>query len=385
MPQVVIVGAGVVGASVAYHLAARGWQDVLIVDRGDRPGLGSTSRATGGFRAQFATEVNVRLSLLSRDKLNAFRDEIGVDPGYVTTGYLWLARTGEALHALHEAQQVQHACGLHEAMGVGSDEVKVLNPAVSREGVIGGVFCPTDGFLRPVQILNGYLEAARRRGVQVRWGVDVHGAHVDGHGRIAALQTTGGTIAAEHVVNAAGAWAGALGERVGVEVPVAPVRRQVATTVPTAVVPPGAPMTIFADDGFHFRVRDGRVLLLLPQAGAAADPFAATVDDEWLAAVTARAHHSVPVLRTVAIDRASCWAGLYEMSPDRHALLGTHPACGNLHLANGSSGHGVMHAPALGHLLAELLSDGRASTMDVAALRPERFAQGAPNPSGGVL
>jgi sarcosine oxidase subunit beta len=385
VPQVVIVGAGVVGASVAYHLAARGWRDVVVVDRGDRSGLGSTGRATGGFRAQYATEVNVRLSLLARDKLNAFRAEIGVDPGYVTTGYLWLATTGRTLEALLEAQRVQHACGLHEAMVVGDDDVKVLNPVVNREGLVGGVFCPTDGFLHPSRILNGYLEAARRLGVDVRWGVDVHGARLGANGRIVSLQTGGGSIAADHVVNAAGAWAGVLGERLGLEVPVTPVRRQVAATVPTSLVPPGAPMTIFAEDGFHFRARDGRVLLLLPEARAARDPFAATVDDAWLAAVTARAHHSVPVLRTVAVDRASCWAGLYEMSPDKHALLGAHPACANLYLANGSSGHGVMHAPALGQLLAEVLSDGRASTMDVAALRPERFAEGAPNPCSGVL
>ncbi len=385
MPQVIIVGGGVIGASVAYHLAARGWRDVVVVDRGDRPGLGSTSRATGGFRAQYSTEVNVRLSLLAREKLTAFRDEIGVDPGYVTTGYLWLARTAEAFDALLAAQSVQHTCGLHEAMVVDDEDVKTLNPAVNREDVIGGVFCPTDGFLHPTRILNGYLEAARRLGVELRWGVDVHGAQRDSSGRLVSLETSAGKLSADHVINGAGAWAGALGERLGLEVPVTPLRRQVAATVPTAVVPAGAPMTIFADDGFHFRVRDGRVLLLLPQDGVAGDPFAASVDDEWLAAVTARAHHSAPVLRTVAVDRAACWAGLYEMSPDRHALLGAHPVCGNFYLANGSSGHGVMHAPALGHLLAEMLSDGRATTMDVSALRPDRFRQGAPNVCGSVL
>jgi sarcosine oxidase subunit beta len=385
VPQVVVVGAGVIGASVAYHLAARGWRDVLVVDRADRPGLGSTGRATGGFRAQYATEVNVRLSMLARDKLIAFRHEIGVDPGYVTTGYLWLAGTGPALDTLLAAQRVQQACGLHEAMSVDRDDVRTLNPAVDGEGILGGVFCPTDGFLHPTRILNGYLEAARRLGVDVQWGVDVYGAGLDRNGRIVSLQTGAGSLAADHVVNAAGAWAGALGERLGVDVPVVPVRRQVAATVPTTVVPPSAPMTIFAEDGFHFRARDGRVLLLLPEVGSTGDPFAATVDDAWLAAVRARAHHYVPVLRTVAIDRASCWTGLYEVSPDRHALLGAHPACGNLYLANGSSGHGVMHAPALGHLLAELMTDGRASALDVAPLRPERFAEGAPNPCGGVL
>jgi sarcosine oxidase subunit beta len=145
------------------------------------------------------------------------------------------------------------------------------------------------------------------------------------------------------------------------------------------------PMTIFAGDGFHFRVRDGRVLLLWPSPGVPGRPFDISVDPEWLAAVTLMAHRRVPVLRDTAVDVGSSRAGLYEMSPDKHALLGVAPHCENFYLINGSSGHGVMHAPALGVLLAELMSDAAFSSMDASALRPSRFIEGAPNPSSSLL
>src|SRR5438093_681440 len=263
--DVVIIGGGVIGASVAYHLAARGQKRIVVLDRTQGPGLGSTGRATGGFRGQFSTRVNVQLSLLARDKLTAFRDETGTDPGYRPCGYLFLASNADQLAAVR------------------------------------------------------------------------------------------------------------------------PVRRQVAVTYPAALLPEEMPLTIFVDDGFHLRVRDGRVLLLWPADLPADDPFDTAFDARWLTPLLDRARAHVPVLRGLQIDRDACWAGLYEMSADRHAVLGQAPGVQGLYLANGSSGHGVMHAPALGHLTAEFVLDGTATTVDVHALRPERFAEGALNPESGVL
>ena len=150
--EVVIVGGGVIGASVAYHLASRGCRDVLVLERGAQPGEGSTGRATGGFRAQFGTHVNVRLSLLSREKLLRFREETGVDPGFRQCGYLFIARGEAELDALLSSQKMQHGCGLTEARALGVEEIRGLNPAVESEGAAGGVFCPTDGFMRPLEI-----------------------------------------------------------------------------------------------------------------------------------------------------------------------------------------------------------------------------------------
>ncbi|MEZ0335828.1 MAG: NAD(P)/FAD-dependent oxidoreductase, partial [Gemmatimonadales bacterium] len=173
--SVAVIGGGVVGASVAYHLAARGWRDVVILERGAGPGEGSTGRATGGFRAQYATAMNVRLSLLAREKLCRLEAETGVDPGYAPCGYLWIAGDERELAELRAGQLVQHAEGLHEAVQLGPEDVLRCNPALAAEGIVGGVFCPTDGFIRPLRILEGYLAAGARLGVRVAWSTEATG------------------------------------------------------------------------------------------------------------------------------------------------------------------------------------------------------------------
>lgn len=383
--SIAIVGGGVMGASVAYHLALRGMTDVVILDRSDAAGKGSTGAATGGFRAQFATPINVRLSLLAREKLQRFQDEVGVDPGYSAAGYLWLASTEPEMAALRWAQRIQQAEGLVEAVEVGREEIARLSPAVGLDAVIGGAYCPTDGFIRPVAILDGYLAAAKRLGVRVEWGVEVTAIAVDDDGRIKHLETTRGRMEVGSVVNAAGPWAATIAAHAGVPLPVDPLRRQGAATVECDLLPENTPMTIFVVDGFHFRVRDRRVLLLRPSPGVERLPYDASVDPDWVENVVRLAHDRVPVLRKAKIDRGASWAGLYEMSPDKHAILGQATECPNLYLINGSSGHGVMHAPALGHLLAEIILDGDASTLDVTALRPSRFLEGQPNPVSELL
>jgi sarcosine oxidase subunit beta len=384
--EVAILGAGVMGASVAWHLAARGCKDVVVIDRAPSRGSGSTGRATGGFRAQFSTPVNIRMSLLSREKLLRFPEEVGMDSGYRPRGYLFLAKDEEQMAALRSIRPLQRAEGV-PVEEVGPEDVRRLNPAVRLDGIPGGSFCPIDGFIRPMDILTGYAEAARRLGVRFEMGAEVTGFFVEKRlpGRVLWVETSSGPIAARHVVNAAGAWAGTLARLAGADVPVSPLRRQIAPTVPTSVLPEDMPMTIFLEDGFHLRVRDGRVLLLWPQDHVSADPFDSSFDESWLPGLLARAHARVPCLADMPVDRAACWAGLYEMSPDKHALLGRAPGLENFWLINGSSGHGVMHSPALGQLLAEMILDGEARTLDVHALRPSRFAEGEPNPEFHLL
>jgi sarcosine oxidase subunit beta len=376
MPEVVIVGGGVMGASVAWHLAVRGCRDVVVLDRFAAPGLGSTGKATGGLRAQFATPVNIHLSLLAREKLLRFPEEIGVDSGYRPHGYLFVAHDAAQMEALRSIRPLQRSLGV-PVEEVGPDDIRRLNPWVKAEGP-GGSFCPTDGFIRPLAILNGYVEAAKRLGVRFEYGAEVTAVTVAKRlpGRVMGVATTAGSFSADHLVNAAGAWAGELGRLAGSPVPVTPQRRQVAATVPTAALPEEMPMTIFLADGFHLRVRDGRVLLLWPQDHPADDPFDLGFEEAWLPRVTARARELVPALADVAVDRAASWSGLYENSPDHHAIVGRAPRLENLWLVNGSSGHGVMHSPALGQLVAEMILDGAAHTIDLHALRPSRFEEG---------
>lgn len=352
-PDVLVVGAGAIGASVAWHLASRGCENVRVIDRGEGPGAGSTPRATGGYRAQFGTDINVRLSLLARRKLLRFRQEVGADPGYRPVGYLFVAFNEEQLVRLRKAQSVQRAAGLEEARMVSPEKVATHNPAISPDAVVGGAFCATDGFIDPMQIQRGYMLAAQRLGARFEFGVEY-----DPRSR------------APIVVNAAGAWAGRVGD-----VPVTPLRRQVLPTIGVGTLTADLPMTIFVQDAFHFRVRDGRALLLWPGGRNPVDPFDTSVDPAWMDRVEKLARRRVPGLNGASFDRAGAWAGLYEMSPDGHAILGR---VNNMVFANGSSGHGVMHSPALGQLAAEFVLDGHARSLDVHPLRPSRFAEGDP-------
>lgn len=371
--DVVVVGAGVIGASVAAHLARAGLR-VVVIDRGSGPGAGSTARATGGFRAQFGSAIDVRLSLLSREKLRAFRDDTGVDPGLVEVGYLWLASSAQELDVLRDAQATQQLEGVTDARIVELTEVAAINPHVSLDGIVGAAWRPSDGVLRPTEILRGYLQSAERAGVELRWDEAVRAIERDGD-RIGAITTDRSRIPTRSVVNAAGPWAAQVARLAGVDLPVVPLRRQVAITQPTRALAAHLPLTIWTHDGFHFRIRDGRVLLLRPTPGNPADPFDTAVDPEWLDAIQSIATTRVPVLADVPLDRDRAWAGLYEMSPDGHAILGRAPGCPDMILVNGSSGHGVMHAPALGQLVSELIVHDEARSLDVHALRPNRFAE----------
>ena len=252
---------------------------------------------------------------------------------------------------MRNAQNVQHACGVADARMVSADEARTLNPAIGDASVIGGAFCPIDGFVKPMNILRGYADAAKRLGVRFMFGVEHHGWQTDGD-RVVAARTSTGDVQGGMFINAMGAWSGP---------PVVPLRRNIAATVPTNVLDESMPMTIWAGDWYHLRVRDGRVLLVWPDD----PPY-----EHWLAWVLRLTHERIPCLIDVPID--DVWTGFYEMSPDGRALLGRSPVHDNVYLATGCSGHGVMHAPALGELLAEMVVDGETS-MDVSALRPDRF------------
>ncbi len=379
------------GASVAHHLAARGCRDVLILERYGRPGGGSTSRATGGFRLQFGSPMHVRLSALARENLLRFREETGVDPDYRPRGYLFMVRDESQLRGLRSVLRTQREAGVDDAREVTPEEIRRIAPWAQTDGVIGGTFGPGDGFIRPLEITRGYLEAAQRNGVRVEYEagwVECIVREDGGRRRVAGVRAGDREISTRCVVNAAGPWAGVFAARAGVDVPVRPLKRHTGVTLPFPKLSDDTPMTNCHWDGVHFRVRDGRVLLLWPTDPTSDDlakPFDTTFDPRWLDELLPLVHNYFPILRDAQIDRPRCWSGLYEMSPDRHALLGPAPGLDGMYLINGSSGHGVMHSPALGQLLSEMILDGRAASLDVGPLRPVRFAEGQPNPRDDVL
>jgi sarcosine oxidase subunit beta len=381
---VAIIGGGVIGASIAYHLTRHGVRDIVILERAPGPGLGSTGKATGGFRSQFATAINVRLSLLSREMLLRFMHDTGVDPGYSQVGYLWLAETEQQLRALKSAQALQHSEGLTEAVELAPEEIHDVNSVITTDGVVGAAFCPTDGYINPLGILRGYLEAAEGDGVRTMYGSSCLAVSTDKHGHVTTVRTHDEEISVETVVNAAGPWAAGVASLAGLSLPVAPLRRQAAYSMPCPQLPPNIPLTIFMESGFHIRAKLGRALICWPQPEKEGEPAELRADDEWIAAVASMAHQRVPILRDVGVDRSLSYAGLYEMSPDNHAMLGRFAQCENMYFANGSSGHGVMHSPAIGAILADMIV-GAAPRLDVSILRPSRFEEGAAIASSELL
>ena len=378
--DVVVIGGGIVGASVAFHLAERGCTNVVVVEREAEQGLGSTGKATGGVRAQFATAINIQMSRYSIDFFTRFEDATGHACGYEPAGYLFVATNAAQFDYLKQTRARQMAEGLTNVELVGADEIARRVPGLRVNDVAGGSFCQTDGFIAPLKVLGGFTARAVERGVRVWTETRVTGLEVEG-GRIKHVETTRGRISTRAVVNASGAWAAETARLAGVEIPIVPLRRQLVSVAPVAPVPAGLPMVIDMSNGFHFRpeareLPSPGVLLAWPDEEETPG-FKTDFDPRFTEKVLRRARERVPHLVNGATLNASrCHAGLYELTPDHHAIIGEAPGVGGLFLANGFSGHGVMHSPATGRIIAELILDGRAGLMDVSALGAERFASG---------
>lgn len=367
---VVIVGGGVIGASVAYHLAVRGVTDVLVVER-NALGSGSTGRSAGGIRQQFSTEVNCRLSMLSVEKLLRFEQDTGWDPSFHQVGYLFLLTRPEDWALFQSTVGMQRRLGL-PVSAITAVEAQSKVPPVVVDDVLGATFCPTDGHADPTQVCLGYAAAARARGVEVASGVSVTGIEVES-GSVVAVETDAGRVATPLVVDAAGPWAARIAELAGVDVPIRPYRRQLYFVERFPQVPDDAPMVVDFATSMYFR-REGPGLLLGMTDRSEPSSFNTNTDDAFLAMLIEHAVRRMPAIETAPL--ASGWAGLYDVTPDANPILGRIPEVEGFLMAAGFSGHGFMHAPATGQLLAELVVDGAASTIDVSPFSIERFSTG---------
>ncbi|GIX48944.1 MAG: FAD-dependent oxidoreductase [Candidatus Tectimicrobiota bacterium] len=367
--EVVIIGGGAVGVSTAYHLAALGAKDVVLLEK-DALGEGSTGRCAGGARLEFSTAINIQFSQLAFAKLARFAEEVGVDPGFRRIGYLMLATSDLALAQLQRNRPLYAQFQLPVEY-LTPEEVRYRWPYIHTEDVRGATYCACDGYLGPHEVVQGYAQAARRLGVRIYQQTPVIDVLV-AHGRVQGVRTPQGDIAAPVVLNAAGPYAAVVGRMVGLEIPVKPIRRQVFISGPVPGLPDETPQIIDLGAGTTYRREGEGYMLYGPQDREPS--FNTTVD--WEATVWAceRAAHRLPALAQARIVRG--WAGLYEISPDNHAILGPAPGVEGFFLANGFSGHGFMHSPATGQVVAELILYGQARTLDVSPLRLERFAQG---------
>jgi sarcosine oxidase subunit beta len=370
--DVVVVGAGIVGCSAAYHLAAAGAGRVVVLEGQDAVGRGSTGACAGGFRQQFTSEVNVRLSQASVPMILGFAVEHGIAVPVSQDGYLFLVREDATWERFLRGVELQRSLGAPvEVLDPG--RAAALVPGIEVDGLIGATFGPEDGIADPSALTLGYATIARREGVTFVLGTRVEAIERDGGGAVVGVRTHRGTVAASAVVLAAGAWSGTLAATAGVDLPIEPVPRVVVTTGAFDGVPVRRTLVIAADSSFYFhREGDG---VLMGMAGDDRPSFDTAVDDRFVSAeLIPRAIEVFPPVAEAGVR--SSWAGLYEMTPDRHPIVGPAPTPG-LWIAAGFSGHGFQHGPIVGKLVSEAVVDGSASSVDIQALSLDRFASGS--------
>ena len=408
--DVVIVGSGIVGSSVAYHLAQQGCTNVLVLEREAHQGKGSTGKSMGGVRAQFSTPVNIQMSKYSIDFFSKFDEVVGHPADYRAHGYLFCATNQKHLDYLKANRERQNAFGVTNVEWVSPEDIVKMVPQLRVDDILGGTFCPTDGFVDPHSVMMGFMLNAREKGVRLWLDTKVTGLEVEAGSagamaaanvgpaeasvrasrsmrtgtsalpaedsrKILGVQTTRGFVSTRIVVNAAGAWAAQIAEMAGAELPVEPLRRQLVPTEPFDELPKRFPMVIDMSTGFHFR-REGKGILLAWNDPKETPGFKTDFDETFVEKILTHAASRVPVLAEAEVNPRRAWAGLYEMTPDHHAIIGPASNVEGLYFVNGFSGHGVMHSPASGRITADLILQGRSDLVDAKQLGVERFKEG---------
>ena len=369
--DVVVVGGGAVGTSAAYHLAAAGAGRVMLLERAEAVGTGSTGACAGGFRQQFSSRINIELSRASVPMILGFSDQHGLPLDVGQDGYLFLLRDEDAWAGFRASAELQRSMGVDVRL-LGAAEAAEVAPGIAIDDVVGATFCPDDGIADPSGLTQGYATAARRAGAELRLGAEVSAIESDGE-RVTGVLTPDGVIGARVIVNAAGPWAGELAATAGITLPLEPIPRMVVTTGPFPGAPVRRTLVIDAATSYYFHKEGDGVMMGM--GGREERPtFDLSVDHRFIEEeLLPTAVRVFPPIEQAGI--ANTWAGLYEMTPDRHPIIGEAPI-GGLFLANGFSGHGFQHAPIVGKLVAELIVEGAARTVDISSLGLDRFERG---------
>jgi sarcosine oxidase subunit beta len=367
--DVIIIGGGIIGASIAFHLGRIGINDVMLFEKG-QPGEGSTGKCAGGIRVQFSTEINILFSIYSKKIFDSFRENLGVDPEFQKIGYLFLASKSSQWEIL-KANAVLLESGGCEIELLTPEDIRRRWPFINTADIIGGSFTPNDGYAGPYEVLRGYTGAAKKNGVIIAEDSEVTGIESSGGRVTGVVLADGKKFYAPVVVNAAGPYAARVAGMLGLELPVMPLRRQLFFTDAFDSLPLEFPLLIDMECGWYVRREGAGLLLAGPQDEKSS--FNEKMDFESRFWTAERSLHRVPVLEKAKIMTG--WAGLYEISPDHHAIIGEFPEMKGFICANGFSGHGFMHSPAAGLAVTELIVNGKSETLDIKPLRPTRFRE----------
>ena len=369
--EIVVVGAGAIGCSIAYQLARRGQRDVVVIEQ-DAVGAGTTSKAAGGIRAQFPTETEIAISLECIRVFERFADEFGVDIGYRKIGYLSLITDEADLRGYEPRIALQRRLGV-DVKVITPKEAQAVVPAMQVDDLIAAVWSPGDGMAGPAEVTGAYARRARELGARIVEGVTVTALDLARR----RVSTTDGEIEARVIVNAAGPRAARLARMVGVDVAVHPRRRHIFFTEPFPDIPGPTPLTTDRGSGMYFRKEMEQLLISPGDVEDVGDDMNVPMDRARQEEAVEKAMHRLPVLERARI--AGGWAGLRPLTPDDHAIIGWAPGVEGFFLAVGFCGHGFQHSPATGRLVAEWLLDGRPS-MDLSVFDPGRFARGTSAP-----
>ena len=353
--EVVVVGGGAMGASVAYHLRELGVEDVVLLER-ESLASGSTSRSAGGIRAQFSDELNVLIALRS---LEEFERMDGID--FRQHGYLFLLDREEDVASFQDALALQHRLGV-PSRELSVDEALAIVPQLDPEGLVAATYCELDGYASPESVVQWYA-----RGLDVRQGCEVTAIDVEG-GRVTGVQTSRGPIAAGTIVCCAGKWSREVAALAGVDLPVDGEKRWMWFSPEDGGLPERLPLTIDFTTSFYFH-REGPGLVFGGR-------------EDTLEEVAEHAARRLPVLADLPVQ--SSWWGYYEVSPDWNAMVGESPDPSGFFYATGFSGHGFQQAPAVGEHIAELIT-GREPTLDLSAFDVGRFERGMSRPETFVI
>ncbi len=366
----VIVGGGIIGVATAFYLARAKYGQIVLVEQEPLLGAGATSKAAGGIRAQFSTRVNIEMSMLSEEIFVNFKEETGFDALFDQVGYMFLLQSDEEVTRFQKSCELQRSLGLDVKM-LTPDEISKVAPHISLEGIRTATFCEQDGLGDPHEFLTGYEKAARDMGVDLELDTTVTG--IERHqGAISKVLTSRGSISTPLVINCTGPQAGLIAEMAGAKLPVAPIRRQIVTTGKLDFVEPYFPMVVDVKTGLYCHKESQG--MLLGWADKSVEPsFDVSLDPNYTDHILEIALERIPQLEQAEIGNE--WTGLYEVTPDHHAVIGWEPEVRGLFHIAGFSGHGFMHAPAAGRISSEIIC-GKKPSLDISALDPTRFGKG---------
>ncbi len=366
----VIVGGGIVGMAVAFYLAREKFGNITLVEKEPLLGAGATSKAAGGIRAQFSSEDNIRMSMLSEELFVRFKEDTGSDALFDQVGYLFLLKDDADVAGFKEALDIQKSVGLNVELLMPGD-IPQYAPHVSLDGVQCATFCHDDGLGDPHEFLSGYDHACRKLGVAIELDAPVTGIDMS-ENRITTVHTPKGSISTPLVINCAGPYAKLIGKMVGADVKVEPVKRQIVTTGELDFVKPFFPMVVDVRSGLYTH-KESKGMLLGWADKNVKPSFDVSIDPDYTDAILERALDLIPQLAEAEV--ANQWAGLYEVTPDHREIIGWEPSIEGMFHVTGFSGHGFMHAPAAGLITAEILT-GKEPSVEISGFAADRFASG---------